>query len=190
MSYKLLAGLLGFLAVFAACGGSTSPAASPTAIPPTPTPTPTVAQQREAAVQFLRRINAASNNAQDTLASARLGDWVQSGDLLELNKALTTIVPSIQAFTRQVNEINPPTEVSETAALKDAELRAAAKLLSLFESFRAAIQAGDRPAISRLAGQFEALEADPEVNRPGQLQQTLLAKYNIPDSEVNYRRAK
>jgi ABC-type transporter Mla subunit MlaD len=162
-------------------------AATPT---PAPTPTPTFAQQRDKIVKFLRELNQASNNFEETLNAAGLDKLGASRDLLKVNAALTTLVTQIEGYIRQVNEAATPTDVQETAEIKAATLQSASKVLKLFQSLRTAIQTGNIAEVTRLVSQLSALESDPEVLRPATLQQALLAKYNIPDSEVSYRRPK
>jgi hypothetical protein len=141
-------------------------------------------------VRFLRELNQASNNLNDTFASAGLDVKLASGDSLQINAALTSFVAQLEGYIRQVNETAAPAEVRETAEIKAATSQSAFKFQTVIQSLRAAIQAGNAAEITRLVPQLDALERDPEVTRPDTLQQALLTKYNIPDAQVNYRRLK
>ncbi|MBI2857706.1 MAG: hypothetical protein HYX90_01400 [Chloroflexi bacterium] len=182
--------------VFAFLAFSAALACSEKAKPPTPTPlstptttpTPTFQQQRQLSVSFLRQLNQISNNLEGALESANVPQKIASGDLLQINAAITTLALQLDGFQRQVTELAVPAGMVDLAEIKGAELRAAEKIRQLFQGLRAAIQNGDRNEIQRAVFGLGQIENDPGIERPNKLQETLLAVFNIPDNEVNYRR--
>ena len=141
-------------------------------------------------MRFLRELNQASNKFEDPFASAGLDIKVASGDLSLVNAALTSVVAQLEGYIKQVNELAAPADVGETGELKAATLQAASKVLKLVQALQTAIQTRNVAEITRLAPQLATLENDPAVRRPDTLQQAILAKYNIPETQVNYRRPK
>lgn len=186
-----VAGLL-LLGLNIACGGNnTKPpakAATVTTTQPPPPPPPTFQQQRDAAVRFLRQLNQASNNLQDAFTSAGLEQKLASGNLLQINAALTTATQQLDGYQKQINEIPPPVEVPEAADLKVATLKLSGKQQQVLQQLRTAIQSGSQSEMLRAGQQFDQLDSDPDAKRPNELEQALLARFNIPDTEVSYRR--
>ncbi|MSP78617.1 MAG: hypothetical protein EXR67_03565 [Dehalococcoidia bacterium] len=89
-----------------------------------------------------------------------------------LNPTTTDINAAVQReVTRQVSELVAPTTVPELAQLKSANL-------TLTIDFQQAVQ------------RLQAVANSPNAKRPTEIEQSLLAKFTIPDSEVNYRRPK
>lgn len=186
-----VAGLL-LLGFNIACGGNnTKPiakAATVTTTQPSPPPPPTFQQQRDTAVRFLRQLNQASNNFEDAFDSAGLDQKLASGNLLQINAAFTTVTQQLDGYQKQISGIVAPPEVQEAAGLMAASLSLANKLQQALQQLRSAIQSGSESEVLRAIQQFDQLDRDPDAKRPDELEQSLLAKFNIPDSEVNYRR--
>lgn len=161
-----------------------------TKVESTPTPTPTLSfqEQRTRVVQFLKQINGARNNFDDASKSANIDRKISSGNVLELNAALTTVMQQLEGYQRQVSDISIPSGISELAELKAANLAAAAKIYQAFQQVRSAIQSGNAAEVQRAVQFMRQLSSDPDYNRSDEIEKTLLARYNIPDPEVNYRR--
>ena len=66
---------------------------------PSPTPTPTFEQQRAKVVQFLKQMNQASNNFDDTFMTSGFEEKYGSGDFSQMDAALSTILSQIEGFS-------------------------------------------------------------------------------------------
>ena len=51
-----------------------------------------------------------------------------------------------------------------------------------------AMEAGNKAEMERITNEISNWDLDPDLNQPEETMIALLAKYNIPDSEVDYRR--
>ncbi len=165
------------------------PSPTPTPPPtPVPTPTPTFSQQRTNVVAFLRQLHQLENNFDDASESANLAQKLADGDSLQQNAALNTLLAQLEGYQRQVSELAVPSGLVELADLKNVELQGVAKLQRLLQEIRSAIQAGNEQQLDLAVTQWAALENDPTVAQAEKLHVDLLAKFNIPDKEVDYRR--
>ena len=144
-------------------------------------------KERTTVTTFLRQINKANNNLEDTYQIANLPATLLSGDVTRIRKALSTLQVQLDSYKRQVTEIVAPPSVAELAQLKTLELASADKFQRLVEETKLSTTGSEREA-QFFVEQLAELAADPETKRTTQLHQFLLAKYNLPDSEVSYRR--
>lgn len=182
------------------CGGGKKepvPAAAPASGPAAPAPAsstpatkpaPSFAEQRAQAVSFLRQLNQAGNNFGDALSSAGLNQKIASGNVLQINAALTTWTQLLDGYQRQVSGLVAAPEVPETAALKDTDVRRIARIQQAVQQLRAAVQSGSQSELLQAVQQMAQLDNDPDAKRSHEQEQALLAKFNIPDVEVSYRR--
>lgn len=188
-----VAGLL-LLGLNISCGGNDTkpPAKTATVTATQPPPPPTFQQQRDAAVRFLRQMIQASNDFEDAITAASIEDKLVSGDFLHINDALTTLTQQINGYQQRVGELTPPLEVPDLAAFKAGEVRWLAKFQEVLQEHRLGIQAGSEAQIEQAVEAVERLgqqlNLDPDLKKPLGLQHAILARFNIPDAEVGYRR--
>ncbi len=148
----------------------------------------TFEQQRATVVKFLKQINDAGNDFNNAFKAAGIDKKIASGNLLEINSALTTTLQQLEGYQQRVKEMSVPSGIPELAELKSSELAAAAKVYQVFQQLRSSIQSGNAAEVQRVALQLGKLSSDPDLKRSDQIEEALLAKYNIPDNEVNYSR--
>jgi hypothetical protein len=133
-------------------------------------------------------MNQASNDVEDAFTAADVGTKLESGDILQMNAALTTLAQQMIGYQQRVGEMTPPLEVPDLAALKAAELRSVATFQEVLQELRLGIQAGSEARIAQAAQRLVQLDLDPDFKKPLELQQAILARFNIPDAEVSFRR--
>lgn len=172
----------------------------------------TFQQQRDAAVGFLRQMNQASNNLEDAFTAAnvadklasppaasvprqwrpftaaKLGDKLTGGTVHQINAALTTLTQQMDGYQKLIAELTPPPEVADLAALTAAEQKSVVKFQEVLQQLRSGIQAGSEAKIAQAVQRLAFLDLDPDFKKPAELQQAILARFNIPDAEVSYRR--
>ncbi|MBM3948906.1 MAG: hypothetical protein FJ312_06665 [SAR202 cluster bacterium] len=158
---------------------------------PTPTPTPTFTQQREVAVSFLRTTNQAMNDFSDSITDVSpVHDMFGQLDVLALSANINKLLTQLEGYSRRIDEIVAPLQVPETVQIKSSLVLEADKIQSALEAIRSPIQKGDQAeldaAVSRLAELSE--DTDTATARVHRVTQELFTGFNIPDTEVNYRR--
>ncbi len=161
---------------------------------PTPTPTatstPTFLQQRTGIVSFLKQLNQVDKNFADALESVNLEHAATSGDEHQMDVAFRNLVALLEGNQQQLRELAPPSGIREAQEIKRYKEQAITKF------FEALLQVMEGVADGRLAETNQAIEEmnrfPPAIAAPiekaSELQEWLLARYNIPDVEVGYLR--
>jgi hypothetical protein len=137
-------------------------------------------------VQFLRQYNEAVNNFTDAFEAAGLYDKLGSDDPFEVKMAATTALAMIDGYERRLNELPTP-EISELTGLLANEQELVIKTRHGYQLILSALQAGGTATLGQ-AYRNNLTHIEAAGLKSEELVTALLAKYNIPDDEVNYRR--
>jgi hypothetical protein len=143
-------------------------------------------QQRARVVQFLKQMNDAFSNLTDTMKSPDISSDLGSGDASRMLSAINTINQQIDTAQRQISALTPPADIPELAEMKDAVLKSASTLGSLFQQFGMAIQNRDAAQVREVLTKMEQLSSDPDIRKVDEIEKSLLVKYKIANSEVGY----
>ena len=152
----------------------------------TPVPTPTTAEKRAETIRFLKSMNILANRFEDAFKDSGVMDKVGRGDLLGLNSAVATTKQQLAGYVSQLNELEAPLSEPELRAILSGARSDAADMLTWWEKVVAATHAGNQAQLLQALENTSALEIKALVTE--KRVQDLMARYNIPDVEVGYRR--
>ncbi|MCJ7515904.1 MAG: Ig domain-containing protein [Dehalococcoidia bacterium] len=138
-------------------------------------------QQRADTIEFLKSYNDAfvklADNA-DTLNN------YNPEDLNEVNSACTMWKLQIDDCQHKIEALIPASDISELAELKGAGMEFLSEASILFSRCITATNNGDPEQLEKVWQNFD--NWNPDTSKLDQLETSLLIKYNIADSEVNY----
>lgn len=176
--------------VLGACAAPATPTLTPTPTP-TPSPTPTFEQTRTAVALYLRTFNRIDNDhtqvsqeIQVPLSGAEDFSRMSAADLMRLNRSLGQLVTASQGALQRTEDIVPP-DVEEVAAHLQAYQQWLRDETSAIESIKGAFLAGDEMAWVRAVTHLLLLSDKAyALNRSTE---SIMAKFNISDAEVDYQ---
>lgn len=144
----------------------------------------TFEQQREATVEYLRAYNEIDNDLDSVLDSIISSfELASPPDLLQMNKAFGQLLSAYQGGLHRTNELKAPTD--ESSAHLQAYKKWLQDIINAIQSIQAAISSGTQATIAKTYGDWE--EAESQAYSMNRLTENLMAKYNIPDTMVNYK---
>lgn len=151
------------------------------------TATPTFEQQRAAVAGYLRVLNKIHNDMYQVTSAIswpRVSEYGTAAGLLQLNSGSTQFLTWSQGAVKRLDEMKIP-EIAEVRAHFQDFRNVFGQGITVVQKLQAAISAGDSVAIQRSFNDLTTLGAqESAVNRSTE---ALLLKYNITDSEVDYR---
>ncbi len=170
-----------------ACGSAASTPASAV-----PTATVAIEQRRVQVVTFLQAYDAAMNAMIDTIhqvqfpeAALKHPDTASAADLQALDTALTSFAAALATGMEAVVAVPQAQAERDTVAILQTSVAFIANAERLTANLQAAVRADDRIALKKQGDAFFSVTNSPSsINR---LVEQLLAKYTIPDAEVDYR---
>lgn len=131
--------------------------------------------QRTVVVDYLRAYNEIDNDLDETL------DAVISSPVVYT--VLPQLLTAYQGGLKRTNELKPPTE--EIVEHHQSFVQFLERNITAIQNLQAAILLENQTAITKA---FDELEfAQSQASPMNRITEDLMVKYNIPDSEVNYR---
>jgi|GEM_PF-2453472 len=168
--------------------GCASPASTPTPLPaPSPTPTPTLSERRGDIAKYLAAYNQASNNADDTM-NAALAPLTSGADWNKWDAAATSLLRVVSGYEQQIKDLKPPQHTVKALLLQGKFESFTGELTRTVTAMQAATRARDENGLQASALRLGAMAIEPATKEIDALIQQLLEEFNIPDSEVQYRR--
>lgn len=173
-------------------------------VPPTPTsaavssvpaatePAPTEVsfeQRRSLVIDYLGKINAAITDFLDSYSSASIDDDLYSHDVIAVNRPLDILVQLPEGALARINELEPTILVSELTAIQRSYENFFRMVTDWQVDYREAVLSGDSDLADLLVNEYPTHYVITEIELAGDLQEGLLARFNIPDSEVGYERS-
>ena len=143
---------------------------------------------RSSVVQYLLGVNTAWNDYIDSLDNASVIDDVASGEAARVNSALNTRIKTSEGFIARINALNPPSAIDELATIQNLTKAIAEAVHGWQVEYRDAVFVGDQTKILKVEeANPVSLVIDLE-DMAESLQEDVLARFNIPDEEVEYER--
>ena len=165
-----------------------TPAPAPTPLP-TPSPTPTSSERRADIAKYLGVYNQVSNNTDDTMNST-LAPLRSAGDWNTWDAVVTSLLGVVRGHEQQVQGLTPPQHTAKALLLQTKTESFARELTSAVNSMQTAVRARDENSLQASTRRLGAMAVEPATKEIDTLIQQLLEEFNIPDSEVQYRRPK
>ena len=145
---------------------------------------PAFEQQREATVEYLRAYNEIDNDLDDVLDSIMSSlEPTLVPDLLQLDRVLTQWLSAYQGGLYRINELKAPTD--ETLAHIQAYKKWLQDMISAIQRLQVAFSSGNQDIIAKAYGDLDNVGS--QASLMNRLTESLMVKYNIPDTEVNYK---
>ncbi|MBI2847020.1 MAG: hypothetical protein HYX82_03970 [Chloroflexi bacterium] len=172
--------------LFVACAPKPTP--TPTSIPtPAPTPTPTFEQKRLETVSYLRAYNKIDNDL-DSVASAiqfpASSSKMTATELIQFNNALGQLITASQGALQRVDGLTVPNLDEARSHLQDTR-RFIQDAIAAIQRMREAINSGNQSGLAQAINDFATL--DNRASAINRATESLMLKYNITDTEVDYR---
>ena len=160
---------------------------------------PSFEQQRATVVDYLRAYNDVISDLNDTAfknptsknPTSHIAEpgllypisSIYAGNILYTNSALAQLLIAFQGGLQRTSELSAPND--EAAAHLQAIKKYLQGMITAIQNLRAAISSGNQATTSKAYdGLIAASDQASPMNR---LTESLMVKYNITDSEVNYR---
>ncbi len=168
--------------LFASCA-STKPTFTPT-----PTTTPTFEQQRSITAEYLRAYNKIDNDLDQIVSTISFTSSTSSqsifSDLIQLNNYWTQNITAYQGAIQRLDNVKVP-EFEEIRNHFQASKKFMQDNVNGMQKIQSAVNAGNQDALNKSFSDLgNAVKQASTVNR---MTEKLLLKYNITDTEVNYK---
>ncbi len=156
---------------------------------PTATPAvPTFEELRTQATGFLQQINSISNSYFESLKNSSVSQNLSSEDIFAVNNALVLRVQITQGAISRLDQVDPVPEISETGEFLDMFVELFDVMQRWQVDHRNAVLSGDSETALKLENENPFDFISDAFERSDEIQEQILATFNIPDSEVRYLR--
>lgn len=143
------------------------------------------ADQRADVVQFLKQMNDSGNNLLDFMDSSEISGKLNSSDTILRLSAYDSMIQHLESLRLQFQMLIPPADVPELAELKNGYVNSLVSFGQLLQQIETAIRNQDAQRQNELNTKLNEFFSSPEIAKIDQLENSIMAKYNITDSEVD-----